>query len=351
MSLFRSPNKRKSLVYSLCGVFLMGFCASAQAKSYTYRAEAEVQVTHPEDESLGLYLAEQVARRRAYEQGEALLLQQAFLKGARLSAQDRYALSVDLANTALFYASSESNNLLFKGKVSYDSIKFPETYATYYVTHFGDLLTRGYEYNYHQELTHQIADFLARMNTTTDINAVRLLRVTEGNKWFKKVTAERFFKEAVELRDGERIEKSFERIQQAIDLEPDYLVYPLFKMSLLIQQYKANDDNKKLDQAIVLASELIEKSPEKGLLYIIRASLYLYQDVIPAQGISDVEQAIALQEKGKGSELTAPYYMILGIIAKRSEKHALSREAFQKACDLGFASFCNAEVDAKIELQ
>lgn len=351
MPLFRRLPKQGMRLSALYAAFLIGLSPAVQAKTFVYRAEAEVQVTHPEDESLGLYLAEQVARRRAYAQGETLLLQQAFLKGAQLSAQERYALSVNLANTALFYASSESNNLLFKGKVSYDSIKFPEAYATYYVSHFGNLLTHGYEYSYHQELTHQIAEFLARINGTTDINAVRLLRVTEGNKWFKKVTAERFFKEAVELSDGERIEKAFERIQQAIDLEPDYLVYPLFKMSLLIQQYKANDDNKKLDQAIALASELIEKSPQKGFLYIIRASLYLHQDVIPAQGISDVEQAIALQEKVKGSELTAPYYMILGIIAKRSGKQALSREAFQKACDLGFASFCNADVDAKIELQ
>lgn len=324
---------------------------AVHAKTYTYRSEAEVQVTHPEDESLGLYLAEQVSRRRAYEQGEALLLQQSFLKGTRLSEQDRYALSVDLANTALFYASPGSNNLLFKGKVTYDSIKFPEAYATYYVSHFADLLTHGYEYNYHQKLTTEVADFLTRINTTTDINAVRLLRITEGNKWLKKVKAERFLKEAVELHDGDRFEKAFERIQEAIDLEQDYLVYPLFKMSLLIKQYKANDDNKKLDQAIALASQLIEKSPEEGFLYIVRASLYLHQDIIPAQGISDVEQAIALQEKRKGSELTAPYYMIMGIIAKRSGKQTLSREAFQKACDLGFANFCNANVDAKIELR
>ena len=336
------------------GVCLASFCivntaidACAQAKVLTYRSEAEVQMTHAEDYPLAFFLAQQAAKARAYTQAESLLLQQPFLKGVKLSAPERYALFNLLASDILNYTPTDANTPLYKYKLTYDTLKFPEKYIDYQMRYVGEIMSVGYEWSYDQALQSQIVDYLSRINAIGDENAARLLRVTEGKKLFSAVKAQDLLSEAYAYHREKKYDKALALTQQAIQLEPDYIGYALMKISILIGQFKADKNNQKLDEALKTAGTLIEKYPADPYTHFLRASLYLYQDVIPEQGLKDMEQAVALKQEA----IPPIYYLVLGSLAQKAGKQSQSQDAFAKACALGLEKTCNiSSVKGKIEL-
>jgi tetratricopeptide (TPR) repeat protein len=351
LTFFSIPKIKKSFFVSLTlcvASTLASTLASTplQAKIITYRSEAEVQITHEEDYALAFYLAQQAAKARAYTQAEPLILQLPFLKGVKLSPAERYAVFNLLASDILNYTPSDANTPLYKYKLTYDTLKFPEKYIDYQMQYVGEIMSVGYEWSYDQALQSQIVDYLSRINAIRDENAARFLRVTEGKKLFSAIKAQDLRNEAYTYHREKKYEKALALTEQAIQLEPDYIGHSLMKLSILIGQFKAEKNNQKLDEALKTAGKLIEKYPTDPYTHFLRASLYLYQDVIPEQGLKDMEQAIAL----KKDAIPPVYYLVLGSLAQKSGKLSQSQDAFAKSCALGLTETCNASVKGKIEL-
>lgn len=321
-------------------------CAPLQAETLTYRSEAEVQLTHPEDYALGLFLAQQAAEQRAFAQAEPELLNQPFLRGVKLSAADRHALVGLLASDILSYKPTDTRAPLYKYKLTYDTLKFPDKYVDYQMQYLGEIAADAYEWHYKQKLQDQIVNYLSRVNGIHDENQAHLLRLTEGKKLFDAVTALNLIDEAFLLQRNQKHDKALELSNQAIETQPNYIVGYLMKISILIAQFKANEDSHKLDAALKTSTEALNKYPQDPYLHMVRAALYLYQDVIPAQGIQDIEKAIALHP----APAPAIYDLILGMIAKKGKKASQSQQAFQRACEKGIQEACQPNNLPKIEM-
>lgn len=321
-------------------------CAPLQAKTLTYRSEAEVQLTHPEDYALGLFLAQQAAEQRAFSQAEPELLNEAFLRGVKLSAAERHALTGLLASDILHYNPTDARAPLYKYKLTYDTLKFPEKYSDYQVQYLGEIAADGYAWQYKQQLQNQVVDYLSRINSIQDENQAHLLRLTEGKKLFDAVTALSLIDEASVMHRNKKHDKALELSNQAIQTQPDYIVGYLMKISVLIGQFKANDDSHKLDEALRTSTELLDKYPQDPYLHMVRAALYLYQDVIPAQGIQDIEKAIALHP----APAPAIYDLLMGMITKKSKLVSQSQQAFQRACEKGIPEACQPNKLPKIDM-
>lgn len=321
-------------------------CPPLQAKTLIYRSEAEVQLTHPEDYSLGLFLAQQAAEQRAFAQAEPELLKAPFLRGVKLSAAERHALVKLLARDVLHYNPTDARAPLYKYKLTYDTLKFPEKYSDYQVDYLGEIAADGYAWQYKQNLQQQVVDYLSRVNGIQDENQAHILRLTEGKKLFDAITALSLIDEAFTMHSNKKYDKAFALSNQAIETQPNYIVGYLMKISVLIGQFKANNDTHKLDEALKTSTELLDKYPQDPYLYMVRAALYLYQDVIPAQGIQDIEKAIALHPV----PVPAIYDLLMGMIAKKSKQATQSQQAFQRACDKGIQEACQPSKLPKIDM-
>lgn len=340
--------RKKLTTLTLAGmIFTLGL--PAHAKTLIYRGEAEVQLRYPEDEAIGNYVAKRIALLRAYQQAQPLILKQDFVKDLAFTDAEKHALSVKMASDTIVYPSTSASNPLFKSKITYNTLDFPKSFLSYSMQHFGELSTEAYIYNYHQQLTQQAIHYLNKLNQITDANAAKLLRLTEGKTLLAKVEAEALSEEGEKLIQKERYAEAMTKFESAIAKAPAHVGYRISKISVLVKEYlkDKNQNSAKLDQAIKLTSDLIDTHPKDSLFYFLRAAFYMYQDVVPAQGVQDLQQAIAL-----GNKREYPmYYTLLGLAAKKSGQKTLSRDAFKEACKLGFQPVCGQDVDVKMNLK